>query len=196
MNFIKKNGLVVGLVAVLALVIVAFFGLGNGIAKQENNVDEAYANIDTQLQRRNDLIPNLVEVVKGYANHEDKIFEEIANAQNAMKQASTVSETATANSQLTSAYRAMVALQVSYPDIKADKQFIQLSDEIAGTENRIAVARTRYNKVVKTYNTKISMFPSSIVASMKGADKAEYFTADESAKNAPKVNFETDDSDK
>ena len=154
MNFIKKNSLVVGILAVLVIAIVAFFSIGNGITKEENSVDSAYADIDTQLQRRNDLIPNLVETVKGYAAHEEKVFTAISTAQSAMSKAETVTDTAAASNQMSSALNGLLRLQVSYPDIKADKQFTQLADELAGTENRIAVARTRYNDVVKSYNTK------------------------------------------
>jgi Uncharacterized conserved protein len=170
-------------------VIVAFFSIGNGITKEENSVDSAYADIDTQLQRRNDLIPNLVETVKGYAEHEEKIFTAISTAQSAMSKAETVTDKAAANDQVSSALNGLLRLQVSYPDIKADKQFTQLSDELAGTENRIAVARTRYNDTVKSYNTKISLFPTSIVAGMRGATKKDYFKAASSAKDAPSVNF-------
>jgi LemA protein len=190
MNFLKKHAFGFTLLSFLLVCICCLIVVGNNIARQESNVDEAYANIETQLQRRNDLIPSLVEVVKGYAGHEAKIFEEISSAQVAMNQANSVSETATASNQLTSAYRAMIALQVNYPEIKADKQFVQLSDELAGTENRLAVARTRYNKVVKTYNTEISLFPGSTVASVKGAKKIAYFKADEAAKTAPKISFD------
>ncbi len=189
MNFIKKNSLVVGILAVLVIAIVAFFSIGNGITKEENSVDSAYADIDTQLQRRNDLIPNLVETVKGYATHEEKVFTAISTAQSAMSKAETVTDTAAASNQMSSALNGLLRLQVSYPDIKADKQFTQLADELAGTENRIAVARTRYNDVVKSYNTKISLFPTSIVAGMRGASKKDYFKAADSAKDAPSVNF-------
>ena len=161
MNFIKKNGLVVGILAVLVIVIVAFFSIGNGITKEENSVDSAYADIDTQLQRRNDLIPNLVETVKGYAEHEEKIFTAISTAQSAMSKAETVTDKAAANDQVSSALNGLLRLQVSYPDIKADKQFTQLADELAGTENRIAVARARYNDAVKSYNTNVNFGDSS-----------------------------------
>jgi LemA protein len=192
MEFIKKNSVIVGLIAVLVIVIVGFFSLGNGIVKEANKVDSAYADIDTQLQRRNDLIPNLVATVKGYAAHEEKIFADISTAQNAMSKASSVSDTAAASNQMTSALNGLLRLQVTYPDIKADKQFTQLADELAGTENRIAVARTRYNDVVKTYNTKISLFPTSVVAGMRGAEKKDYFKASDTAKEAPTVNFGSD----
>lgn len=192
MNFIKKNSVVVGLLAVIVIVIVAFFSMGNGITKEENKVDSAYADIDTQLQRRNDLIPNLVETVKGYATHEEKIFTAISSAQSAMNKAESVSDKSDANNQMTSALNGLLRLQVTYPDIKADKQFTQLQDELAGTENRISVARTRYNDVVKAYNTKISLFPTSVVAGMKGASKKDYFKAAESAKDAPSVSFGDD----
>ncbi|GFH40056.1 LemA family protein [Lactococcus insecticola] len=191
MNFIKKNAVVIGIIAVLLIAIVAFFSMGNGIVKEENTVESAYADIDTQLQRRNDLIPNLVETVKGYASHEEKIFDDISNAQNAMAKANSVTDTAAANNQMTSALNSLVRLQVSYPDIKADKQFTQLADELAGTENRIAVARTKYNAAVKTYNTKIYLFPTSLVASLRGSDKKDYFKADAAAKDAPTVSFDT-----
>lgn len=192
MEFIKKNRIVVGIIGVLVVIIIAFFSIGNGIVKEENSVDSAFADIDTQLQRRNDLIPNLVSTVKGYAAHEEKIFTAISTAQSAMTKAETVTDKAAANDQVSSALNGLLRLQVSYPDIKADKQFTQLADELAGTENRIAVARTRYNDVVKTYNNKVTLFPTSIVAGMRGATKKEFFKASESAKNTPSVDFGND----
>lgn len=192
MEFIKKNSIVVGIIGVLVVIIIAFFSIGNGIVKEENSVDSAFADIDTQLQRRNDLIPNLVSTVKGYAAHEEKIFTAISTAQSAMTKAETVTDKAAANDQVSSALNGLLRLQVSYPDIKADKQFTQLADELAGTENRIAVARTRYNDVVKTYNNKVTLFPTSIVAGMRGATKKDFFKASESAKNTPSVDFGND----
>ena len=192
MDFLKKNRVVVGIIGVLVVLIIAFFTIGSGIVKQENQVDSAFADVDTQLQRRNDLIPNLVSTVKGYASHEEKIFTAISTAQSAMSKADTVSDKAAANDQVSSALNGLLRLQVSYPDIKADKQFTQLADELAGTENRIAFARTRYNDVVKSYNTKVSLFPTSIVAGMKGATKKDYFNASASAKDTPAVNFSDD----
>ncbi|MDN5965587.1 MAG: LemA family protein [Lactococcus sp.] len=192
MEFIKKNSIVVGIIGVLVVIIIAFFSIGNGIVKEQNSVDSAFADIDTQLQRRNDLIPNLVSTVKGYAAHEEKIFTAISTAQSAMTKAETVTDKAVANDQVSSALNGLLRLQVSYPDIKADKQFTQLADELAGTENRIAVARTRYNDVVKTYNNKVTLFPTSIVAGMRGATKKDFFKASESAKNTPSVDFGND----
>jgi len=192
MEFIKKNSIVVGIIGVLVVIIIAFFSIGNGIVKEQNSVDSAFADIDTQLQRRNDLIPNLVSTVKGYAAHEEKIFTAISTAQSAMTKAETVTNKAAANDQVSSALNGLLRLQVSYPDIKADKQFTQLADELAGTENRIAVARTRYNDVVKTYNNKVTLFPTSIVAGMRGVTKKDFFKASESAKNTPSVDFGND----
>ena len=192
MECIKKNSIVVGIIGVLVVIIIAFFSIGNGIVKEQNSVDSAFADIDTQLQRRNDLIPNLVSTVKGYAAHEEKIFTAISTAQSAMTKAETVTNKAAANDQVSSALNGLLRLQVSYPDIKADKQFTQLADELAGTENRIAVARTRYNDVVKTYNNKVTLFPTSIVAGMRGATKKDFFKASESAKNTPSVDFGND----
>ena len=192
MEFIKKNSIVVGIIGVLVVIIIAFFSIGNGIVKEQNSVDSAFADIDTQLQRRNDLIPNLVSTVKGYAAHEEKIFTAISTAQSAMTKAETVTDKAAANDQVSSALNGLLRLQVSYPDIKADKQFTQLADELAGTENRISVARTRYNDVVKTYNNKVTLFPTSIVAGMRGATKKDFFKASESAKNTPSVDFGND----
>ena len=192
MEFIKKNSIVVGIIGVLVVIIIAFFSIGNGIVKEQNSVDSAFADIDTQLQRRNDLIPNFVSTVKGYAAHEEKIFTAISTAQSAMTKAETVTDKAAANDQVSSALNGLLRLQVSYPDIKADKQFTQLADELAGTENRIAVARTRYNDVVKTYNNKVTLFPTSIVAGMRVATKKDFFKASESAKNTPSVDFGND----
>ena len=177
------------IIIILILLVAVYIGIYNGLQKAKVHADEAWSQIDVQLKRRNDLIPNLVETVKGYAAHEEKVFTAISTAQSAMSKAETVTDTAAASNQMSSALNGLLRLQVSYPDIKADKQFTQLADELAGTENRIAVARTRYNDVVKSYNTKISLFPTSIVAGMRGASKKDYFKAADSAKDAPSVNF-------
>ncbi|WEV61217.1 LemA family protein [Streptococcaceae bacterium ESL0729] len=187
----KFKGLLAGLGVVL-LLVVAFFTMSNSMVRSENEVEGKYADIETQLQRRNDLIPNLVEVTKGYASHEEKIFTDIANARSKMIQAGNsgdVSQISDANDQLTGALSRLLVLQESYPDLKASQQFTQLADELAGTENRIAVARKDYNDAVKNYNNGITTFPRSIVASMRGLHKKEYFKASESAKEVPSVSF-------
>lgn len=190
----KSKGLI-GILAVLALLVIGFFTMSNSIVRSGNEVDAKYADLDAQLQRRNDLIPNLVEVTKGYAKHEEKIYTDIANARASMLSASqsgNVDDLSKANDQMTGALGRLLAIQENYPDLKANQNFIQLSDELAGTENRIAVARKDYNGAVKDYNNTISVFPTSIVASMRGAHKKEMFKASESAKEAPKVDFNTD----
>jgi Uncharacterized conserved protein len=194
----SKKGLLIGL-GIVVLLVGFFITTSNKLVRSESNVDEAYANVDTQLQRRNDLIPNLVSTTKGYAEHESKIFTDIAAARSNMIAASKsedMTKISEANSNMDNALGRLLALQENYPDLKADKQFTQLSDELAGTENRIAVARKDYNQEVKSYNNTIGVFPTSLVASMKGLEKKPYFKATESAQSVPTVDFNTSSSTK
>lgn len=149
--------------------------------------------IETTLQRRSDLIPNLVETVKGYATHEEDVFTEIADARSNLAgsiKSGNIQSINEASNVLDSALGRLLAISESYPDLKASEQFIALQDELAGTENRIAVARQYYNEKVRTYNTAVQRFPTSIIAGMSGYYPMQYFEADESANEVPKVNFD------
>ncbi len=153
-------------------------------------IDGAWAQVENQLQRRNDLIPNLIEVTKGYAKHEKEIFEAVANARARMLSAGgSRDETIAASGELSSALSRLLALSERYPDLKADQQFARLSDELAGTENRIATERRRYNEVVQEYNTLTKTFPAVITAKVMGFGEQKYFEAPESAKQVPQVKF-------
>jgi len=153
-------------------------------------VNSAWSQVDVVLQRRADLIPNLVETVKGFALHEEKVFGDIAAARAAMIGAKTPSEKIAANGQLDSALGRLMVVVENYPQLRSNENFLRLQDELAGTENRIAVERKRYNDTLQAYNTYIGLFPNNIVASMSGfARNDAYFKADEGSRQAPKVNF-------
>lgn len=183
--------IVIGIV--LLLVGFWFFGTRNSLVSLKEDVEMQQSQIETTLQRRNDLIPNLVATVKGYANHEEAVFTEIADARSKLAgsiESGDMESISEANTALDSALSKLLAISENYPDLKASEQFIALQDELAGTENRIAVARQYYNEKLNTYNTKVQKFPSSIVAGMSGYYPMEYFEADESAKEVPTVNFD------
>src|SRR5262245_34621239 len=163
----------------------------NTMVSQRESVDAAWAQVQNQLQRRNDLIPNLVEVTKGYAAHERTIFEAVANARGRLLAGGTREEQIAAATELTGALGRLLAIAERYPDLKANTQFAKLSDELAGTENRIAVERMRYNDAVRTYNSTIKTFPNMIYASSVGFTEQKYFEVPEAAKQVPKVDFGT-----
>jgi LemA protein len=159
------------------------------MVSMKEQIDAAWAQVENQLQRRNDLIPNLVEVTKGYAAHEREIFESIANARAKLIGAGTRGEQIEAANQVSSALSRLLALSERYPNLKADKQFARLSDELAGTENRIATERRRYNEAVQAYNTYIKSFPSVLVARSFGFEPEKYFQAPQEAQQVPQVRF-------
>ena len=180
------------------IVVVALFAGGsyvsskNQMVQKSADVDAAFSNIDVDLQRRADLIPNLVASVKGYANVEETVLTNIANARAGLMTAQTPDEKLQANDRLSVALLPLTRLQENYPDLKSNDQFMRLEDELAGTENRIAVSRTRYNAAIKDYDVFIEQFPNSIWASFAGFHpKTEYYSADASSKEAPKVDFST-----
>lgn len=185
----KGTVILIAVIAVIAIIAFSCVGTYNSLVAQRENVDTQYSAIETQLQRRIDLIPNIVNTVKGYAAHESEVFGAVSDARARLAGASTKEEAAEADSELTSAVSRLLMIAENYPDLKADTQFTALTDELAGTENRIAVARKDYNDAAKTYNTQIKTFPKVIIANLFGFEKAEYFEAADGAKSAPQVNF-------
>ena len=177
--------------ALLALLIFGGSACGtyNSLTTKQQVVKNQFSNVDVQLQRRSDLIPNLVNTVKGYTQHEEKVFGEIADARSRLLNAKTVDEKADANNQLSATLGRLLMLTENYPNLKADTQFLKLQDELAGTENRIGVARRDYNQAVLDYNTSRQRFPAVVMASILGFGREEEFKADPSARTAPKVDF-------
>jgi LemA protein len=187
-----KKGLVVVIVLVLlALAIGSFYvGRRNEMVRKRETVNAAWSQVDVVLQRRADLIPNLVETVKGIAAQEQKVFGDIANARAALLSARTPADRIAANTQLDGALGRLLAVVENYPQLRSNENFLRLQDELAGTENRIAVERRRYNETVQDYNTYIALFPNNIVAGMAGFQRNDaYFKTEEGARQAPKVIF-------
>lgn len=183
---------IIGLIVLLMIIGSMLINPYNKLVDLDTEVGKYEAKIDTQLQRRLDLIPNLVETVKGYAKHEEKVFKDVSDARAKLAGANTMEEKAEANAQVSSALGRLIAIQENYPELKADTQFTGLRDELAGTENRIAVARNDYNEIVTEYNKVVKRFPGSIVAGLFGFEKKEFFKADSAAKDAPNVDFNSD----
>jgi LemA protein len=173
---------------VLLLVIIAI-GTYNALVVKRNRVRNGWSQIDVQLKRRYDLIPNLVEAVKGYAAHEKGIFERIAEARSLAINAKGPADTATANNQLSDTLKTLFAVVENYPTLKANENFMRLQEELAGTENKIAFSRQFYNDVVMDYNNSTQMFPSNVFAGMFGFKQAEQYTVPEVEREAPKVKF-------
>ena len=185
----KKRVWLIGAVVLAALLLLGGCSTYNGLVGKQQAVKNEFSNVDVQLQRRADLIPNLVNTVKGYAQHEEKVFSDIADARSRLLNAKTIDEKADANAQVSSTLGRLLALSESYPNLKADQQFLRLQDELAGTENRIAVARRDYNAKVLDYNTSRQRFPTAVFASVMGFTPAEEFKADPGSREAPKVDF-------
>ncbi len=161
----------------------------NSLVNTEEDVSGAWADVETQLQRRADLIPNLVETVKGFAAQEKEIFKDVADARSRLLGAKGPAEVGAASSGMESALGRLLAISERYPDLKSNANFMQLQDELAGTENRVAVSRKRYNDASRSYNKTIRRFPAKIFAGMFGFDAHAYFEAEEAAKQVPKVKF-------
>src|ERR1700726_1185887 len=184
--------------AILAVLLVlglllgsSFVGRRNQMAVKREAVSSAWAQVGVVLQRRADLIPNLVETVKGFAAQELTVFGDIAKARSALLSASTPADKIAANQRLDSALGRLLVVVENYPQLKSNENFLRLQDELAGTENRIAVERRRYNETIQDYNTYISLFPNNIVASLGGFQRNDaYFKTDEGARQVPKVNFD------
>ena len=178
------------LLAVVAVIIVWAIAIYNGLIRLKNRVDEAWSDIDVQLKRRYDLIPNLVETVKGYATHEQQTFEKVINARNAAMQAGTASEKAEAENMLSSTLKSIFALAEAYPDLKANQNFLELQRELTDTEDKIQASRRFYNGNVRDFNTKIEVFPDNIFANMLGFKKRDFFEIeDEKQREAVQVKF-------
>ena len=175
------------------IVLVAggmYVGRRNAMVTKNEAIKAAWAQVDNVLERRADLIPNLVETVKGFAAHEESVFGEIAAARAAMMGAKTPAERIAANGQLDSALGRLMVVVENYPQLKSNENFLRLQDELAGTENRIAVERRRYNEAIQDYNTYIGLFPNSFFAGWAGFKRNEdYFKAPEAARQVPKVEF-------
>ncbi|MBN2467918.1 MAG: LemA family protein [Deltaproteobacteria bacterium] len=186
-----KIFLIVGAVIVVFLLsLYGFFkGTYNNFVTLDESVKASWAQVENQLQRRYDLIPNLVETVKGYAQHEKGVFTDVTNARARVGGAGTIPDKIAANNALSGALSRLLLVVENYPVLKADQNFIRLQDELAGTENRIAVERRRYNESVQTYNIAIRKFPANILAGMFNFTKAAFYEAPEAATAVPKVSF-------
>ena len=192
-----RRGVVVLLVVVAVLVFAGLFVYGSFVSAQhqlvskEENVKSAWSQVDIQLQRRADLIPNLVETVKGFTKEESTVFGDIANARAGLLNAQGPRQKIAANGQLDAAFGRLLALVENYPQLRSSDQFMRLQDELAGTENRVAVERRRYNDAVREFNTSVKRFPNNLLAGLLGFGEREYFEAAEGAKEVPKVDFGT-----
>lgn len=179
-------GIIVIILVVIALLFIPKY---NRLVTAEENIDSKWAQVENQLQRRYDLIPNLVESVKGYANHEQEVIANITEARAQMGNASSPEEQAVANDALTGALSRLLVVVENYPNLKADANFRQLMDELAGTENRLAVAREDYNNEVQQFNKHVKRFPGNLIAGMFGFEQKEYFKAAAGADKAPSIDF-------
>jgi len=186
----KSNIILICIIAFVVILVIVAISSYNGIASKREAVESSLSDLDVMLQRRADLVPNLVSTVKGYASHETEIINKVTDARTKLVNASSIEEKSNANNELSNSLSALMVVVENYPDLKSSANFTQLSDELAGTENRIAVARKDYNNEVKTFNTAIIKFPSNIFANIFGFEKATYFEADESSTEVPSVSFE------
>lgn len=182
----KSIGWILG---ILVLLLIVFIGISNSFVTKEENVNTSWAEVDNQLQRRADLIPNLVETVRGYTKHEQAAIAQVTDARSKLAGANTPEKKMEANDELDQALSRLLVVVENYPDLKASEQFTNLQYELSGSENRLAVARKRYNEAVRVYNVSIRIFPNSIVASMKGLIPKEMWEASPEARERPKVEF-------
>ncbi len=182
-------GILLSIVLIVILFISTVIGTYNSLVKLSETVKGQHSNISVQLERRADLIPNLINTVKGYATHETELFENLAKSRQMLLSAGNIQEQANADIQMSSALGRLFAISEAYPELKANTNFIRLQDELAGTENRIAVARRDYNIATKEYNSAIQVFPGVIIATYFGYEDKAYFEASEGAENVPTVEF-------
>lgn len=190
----QKNYTVIIIIGVILVVVALIIGWGSGsynkfVALQEE-VKTKESAVDVTLERRADLIPNLVNTVKGYVSHEEAVIEQITSARENLLNADDIEEKSEANNELTNAISALMVIVENYPDLKANTNFINLQDELAGTENRISVARQDYNDAAKKYNTAIKSFPNNLIAEMFDFDDVDYFEVSAGKTEVPEVNFE------
>jgi LemA protein len=183
----------IGVLVVLGLLVLAAIGIYNGLVSRKVETQNAYSQIDVQLKRRYDLIPNLVETVKGYASHEKETFEAVVKARTAAMNATGVADKAAAENQLTGTLKTLFAVSEAYPELKANQNFLALQEELTATENRIGFSRQHYNDVVSQLNTMLMRFPANILAGIFGFQPAEFFQLDSTeaaaARKAPNVKF-------
>jgi LemA protein len=187
-----KSGVIIAIVVVLALLLggCEFVQTRNKLVAERETINGEWSQVDTALQRRADLIPNLVETVKGYAKEETGVMQSVANARSQLLNAQTPQQKIDANNNLTGALGRLLVVAENYPNLKANTNFMQLQRELEGTENRILQSRRRYNEAVQKYNTDLSLFPANVVASMSGFQREDaYFKTDQGARTAPKVQF-------
>ncbi len=180
------------IIGIVVIIVIAFIATYNGLVRLRNQVKNAWAQIDVQLKRRYDLIPNLVETVKGYAKHERETLDSVTNARNLAQQAASASvgERSKAEGELSSALSRLLAVVENYPDLKANQNFLALQEELTSTENKISFSRQFYNDSVMKYNNQTQMFPSNIIAGMTGFKASEFFEVEAAAeREAPKVSF-------
>lgn len=193
----KNKGLII---TIVVIVLIALWGISsyNGLVSMDENVSNQWANVETQYQRRSDLIPNLVNTVKGYAKHESQTLEAVMAARSQATQVKIDPSNCTpqqlaayqkAQGDVTTALGKLLAITENYPDLKANQNFLELQSQLEGTENRINVARKDFNDTAKKYNTSLRSFPRNIIASMCGFEKRAYFEAEAGAEKAPKVEF-------
>ena len=185
-----KTGILVAVAAVVAVCAVKFVSARNQIVSQKEAIRAAWAQVDNVMQRRADLIPNLVETVKGYAKHEQGAIQAVTQARAAFAGAATPQQRIETNAQLKTSLDRLLAIVENYPNLKADQQFLNLQYELSGSENRISTERRRYNEAVQAYNTSIQLFPNNIVASLSGFSREDaYFKTEPGARAVPKVAF-------
>lgn len=181
------TGLII--IAIVVLLLLALAGIYNRLVTLRNRIDNAWSQIDVQLKRRYDLIPNLIETVKGYASHERELLENVTKARSEAISAGSVGDQGKAENMLTGTLRSLFAVAENYPDLKANQNFMMLQEELSGTESKIAFSRQFYNDTVMSFNTSIQTFPSNMVASTFGFTQREYFEIEEEARGPVKVDF-------
>ena len=187
---LKTLLVILGILLLMVFAAYSFLkGTYNALVTMDEGVKGAWAQVENQLQRRYDLIPNYVETVKGYAKHEKEVFVKVTEARSKVAGATTISDKMQTNNQLTSALGRLLLVVERYPELKANTNFTRLQDELAGTENRISVERRRFNEMVKTYNIKVRSFPTNILAGLFGFEKATFFEVPKERQEAPKVKF-------